>query len=121
MVTVNKCLTALALAFAVTAFASPSFAQAAGYKISAARAAATRKCSVLAFKSAKQYNSSTFPMCISIQLAWPNTAKDHERFLQITDTAPGITPPRGTCLLFLETPTAGPRGDYCASGPHIRG
>ena len=61
MVTVNKCLTALALAFAVTAFASPSFAQAAGYKISAARAAATRKCSVLAFKSAKEYNSSTIP------------------------------------------------------------
>ena len=58
---------------------------------------------------------------IRIQLAWPNTAKDHELFLQITDTAYGSIPPRATCLLFLETPTAGPRGDYCRSRPHTRG
>lgn len=48
----------LMLAFA---FASPNYAQAAGDKISSARAAAIHRCSVLAFGSAKEYNSSTIP------------------------------------------------------------
>jgi len=47
MVTVNRGLTALAFALAVTAFASPSFAQRSEYHMSAARAAAIRECSLL--------------------------------------------------------------------------
>jgi hypothetical protein len=46
MVTVNRCLAALALALAVTAFASPSFAQRGDAHVSAARAAAIHECSV---------------------------------------------------------------------------
>ena len=52
-------LPALGLAF--IAFASPNCARAAGDKVSAARAAAIHKCSVLAFRSAKEYNSSAIP------------------------------------------------------------
>ena len=51
----------LALGFAFIAFASPNYARAAGNKVSAARAAAIHKCSVLAFGSAKEYNSSAIP------------------------------------------------------------
>jgi hypothetical protein len=54
-------LSSLALGLAFIAFASLNYAQAAGYKTNAARAAATRKCSVLGFNSAKEYNSSSFP------------------------------------------------------------
>jgi len=51
MVTVNKRLTALALALAVTAFSSPSFAQRSEDHMSAARAQALRDCSLLEEKS----------------------------------------------------------------------
>jgi hypothetical protein len=45
-------------------FSAPDFAQAAGHRISAAQAAPTRKCSILGFRSAKEYNSSTWPWYI---------------------------------------------------------
>jgi hypothetical protein len=48
MITVNNSLAALALGLAVTAFASPSFAQESETHISAARAAAIHECSVRA-------------------------------------------------------------------------
>ena len=51
----------LALGLAFIAFASSNYARAAGNKVSAVRAAAIYKCSVLAFKSAKEYNSSSIP------------------------------------------------------------
>ncbi len=47
MVTVNRVLAPLTFALAVTAFASPSFAQRSEYHMSAARAAALRQCSLL--------------------------------------------------------------------------
>ncbi len=50
MITVNNVLPALALALAVTAFASPSFAQRGEENISAARAKAIHDCSVAAQK-----------------------------------------------------------------------
>ena len=49
------------LGLAFIAVTLPSDVQAAGSRNSAARAAVTRKCSVVGFKSAKEYNSSTFP------------------------------------------------------------
>ena len=48
MAILNKRLAALALGLAVTALASPSYAQGSGVKISPARAAAIHACSVLA-------------------------------------------------------------------------
>jgi hypothetical protein len=60
MVILKKRLNVLALGLALLAFASPSYAQAAGYNISAARAAATHKCSVLASKT-PEHDSSTIP------------------------------------------------------------
>ena len=48
MVTVNGRLAGLALGFAVTAFASPTFAQMSVVDINAARAAAIYACSVVA-------------------------------------------------------------------------
>jgi hypothetical protein len=50
MVSVNRGLAPLAFALAVTAFASPSFAQRSEDHMSAARAAAIHECSVLAQK-----------------------------------------------------------------------
>jgi hypothetical protein len=47
MVTVNRYVAALAMAFAVTAFASPSFAQRSEDHMSAARAKALHECSLL--------------------------------------------------------------------------
>src|ERR1700730_6672987 len=120
MVTVNKCLTALALAFGVTG--SPRRASRKQRVIRSARHALLRRASARYWLSRALRNTIRVPFhSIRIQLAWPNTAKDHELFLQITDTAPRRIPPRATCLLFLETPTAGPRGDYCRSRPHTRG
>ena len=54
-------LSLLALVLAFFALAPPSYAQAARDKASAARAAAIHRCSVLAFGSAKEYNSSAIP------------------------------------------------------------
>jgi hypothetical protein len=54
-------LSFLALGFVFLEFASPDIVQAAGDRINAARAAAIHKCSVLAFRSAKEYNSSGIP------------------------------------------------------------
>jgi hypothetical protein len=54
-------LSFLALGLVFIAFASPNQARAAGDKINAARRAAIHKCSVLAFRSAKEYNSSAIP------------------------------------------------------------
>jgi hypothetical protein len=59
-------LSLLALALTVITFASPSYSQSARNKPSAtrtdaARDAATRKCSTLGFRSAKEYNSSAIP------------------------------------------------------------
>jgi hypothetical protein len=48
MITAKNSLAALALGLAVTAFASSSFAQEGGVRISAARAAAIHECSVKA-------------------------------------------------------------------------
>jgi hypothetical protein len=45
MMIVNRCLIRLTFALAVTAFASPSFAQTSEDHMSAARAAAIRECS----------------------------------------------------------------------------
>jgi hypothetical protein len=56
MVTVNSRLAALALGLAVTAFASPSFAQRGQEHISAPRAAAIHTCSV----RAEQYTEHTW-------------------------------------------------------------
>jgi hypothetical protein len=50
-----------ALVLAFIALAPPNYARAAGDKVSASRAAAIHKCSVLAFRSAKEYNSSNIP------------------------------------------------------------
>ena len=61
MVIWKKRLSSLALGLAFIALPSPNYARAAGDKVSAARAAAIYKCSVLAFKSAKEYNSSAIP------------------------------------------------------------
>ena len=49
------------LVLAFIALASPNYARAAADKVSAARAAAIHECSVLAFRSAKEYNSSAIP------------------------------------------------------------
>jgi hypothetical protein len=54
-------LSFLALGLVFIAFASSNQARAAGDKINAARRAAIHKCSVLAFRSAKEYNSSAIP------------------------------------------------------------
>jgi hypothetical protein len=51
----------LTFVLAFTAFAPANYAWAAGDKVSEARAVAIRKCSVLAFRSAKEYNSSNIP------------------------------------------------------------
>ena len=48
MITLNKHLIALVLGLAVAALASPSFAQASEYHVSAARAAALRYCNAQA-------------------------------------------------------------------------
>jgi hypothetical protein len=62
MCTMKKGLRLLALGLAFITFASPNYARAAaGDKVSAARAAANHRCSVLAFGSAKEYNSSAIP------------------------------------------------------------
>jgi hypothetical protein len=53
------CLLFLALAF--SAVALPNDSQAAGSRKSVARDTVTRECSIRGFKSAKEYNSSTFP------------------------------------------------------------
>jgi hypothetical protein len=61
MCCIIKVLSLIGLGLALV-FASPNYAQAAGAKISSAHAAAViRKCSVLGFKSAKEYNSSSQP------------------------------------------------------------
>jgi hypothetical protein len=51
----------LALASGIIASASVNHAHAADDKMSEARAASTHTCSVLGYKSAKEYNSSTWP------------------------------------------------------------
>jgi hypothetical protein len=61
MCNMKKYLMLLALGLGAIAFVSPTPAQAAGDKTSEARARAIHKCSVRAFNSAKEYNSSSIP------------------------------------------------------------
>src|ERR1700730_14911035 len=100
MVTVNKCLTALALAFGVTG--SPRRASRQQRVIRSARHALRRLASARDWLSRALRNiirGRSQEWCL--QRAWANTAKDDEVFLQMTDTAPGTIPPRATCLSFL--------------------
>jgi hypothetical protein len=60
MLILKKRLTVLAFGLACIAFTSSSYAHAAGHNISAARRAATHKCSVLASKT-PDHESSTIP------------------------------------------------------------
>jgi hypothetical protein len=54
----------VALALSISPLASRNDAHAAGNKIGPVQAAETHKCSVSGFKSAKEYNSSTWPWFI---------------------------------------------------------
>jgi hypothetical protein len=82
----------LALGLAFIAFASPNYARAAGNKVSAARAAAIHKCSVLAFGSANLRNTIRVLFHgTRTQLAWPNAGKDHDDVNRV----PGYDRPEG--------------------------
>jgi hypothetical protein len=61
ILTLKRGVGVLALVSGIIASASVNHAHAADDKMSEARAASTHTCSVLGYKSAKEYNSSTWP------------------------------------------------------------